>query len=333
MIQGFTGQLDMWLGAQRVRADVIERARRDVRARATARTRSIVFVDAWTSLGGSQFLNSTGTGRYMDYLCDEIVPFVDARYPTAARPDHRGIAGKSSGGYGAMVVPMLRPDVFGALASHAGDALFECCYLPEFPARRAALRDHFEGSYEVFFERLRRAEPFDFGRYGEPLELYAYAAAYSPDPDRPGKVLLPFEIGTGRLVDDVWERWLAARPGADGARPRRCAADACGGSTSTPAARTRPTWTSAPRPFARELDQARHPAHARAVRRPPRRNLVPLSRRDPGAGARASMTDDELRIRAGPGALGASSSARARLAPRELVELSLAPDRGARPDG
>ena len=33
-----------------------------------------------------------------------------------------------------MVVPMLRPDVFGALASHAGDALFECCYLPEFPS-------------------------------------------------------------------------------------------------------------------------------------------------------------------------------------------------------
>ena len=51
--------------------------------------------------------------------------------------DHRGLTGKSSGGYGAMVVPMLRPDVFGALASHAGDALFECCYLPNFPQLRA----------------------------------------------------------------------------------------------------------------------------------------------------------------------------------------------------
>ena len=61
----------------------------------------------------------------MDYLCDEVVPFVDARYPTLPDRDHRGLAGKSSGGYGAMVVPMLRPDVFGALASHAGDALFE----------------------------------------------------------------------------------------------------------------------------------------------------------------------------------------------------------------
>ena len=68
-----------------------------------------MFVDAWTSLGGSQFLNSIGTGRYMDYLCDEIVPFIDGRYPTAGGRDHRGIAGKSSGGYGAMVAADASP--------------------------------------------------------------------------------------------------------------------------------------------------------------------------------------------------------------------------------
>src|SRR5256886_16589463 len=84
-----------------------------------------VWVDAWTSLGGSQFLDSAATGRYHTYLCDEIVPWVDERYRTLAGAEHRGIAGKSSGGYGAMVTPMLRPDLFGGLATHAGDALFE----------------------------------------------------------------------------------------------------------------------------------------------------------------------------------------------------------------
>ena len=33
-----------------------------------------------------------------------------------------------------------------------------------------------------------------------------------PDPDRPGKALLPFEVATGRLVDEVWERWLELDP-------------------------------------------------------------------------------------------------------------------------
>ena len=36
----------------------------------------VVFVDAWTSWGDSQFINSTSTGRYMDYLCDEVPEFV-----------------------------------------------------------------------------------------------------------------------------------------------------------------------------------------------------------------------------------------------------------------
>jgi S-formylglutathione hydrolase FrmB len=211
VIQGFTRQLDMWLSRSIFEPNVIER----IDALFTdgdCPDAVVAFVDAWTSLGGSQFLNSTATGRYMDYLCDEIVPFVDARYPTRADRDHRGIAGHSSGGYGAMVTPMLRPDVFGALASHAGDALFECSYLPRFAAVARALRDNFDSSYDIFLERFRAADHFDFARFGEPLEMYAYAAAYSPDPDRPTRPLLPFALPTGRLIQPVWEQWLALDP-------------------------------------------------------------------------------------------------------------------------
>ena len=91
--------------------------------------------------GGSQFVDSPGTGRYHSYLCDEVVPFVDARYRTLAAPQHRGVAGKSSGGFGAFITPMLRPDLFGGLASHAGDSLYEYCYIPEFAKIVRTLRD------------------------------------------------------------------------------------------------------------------------------------------------------------------------------------------------
>jgi len=212
ILQGFTGQLDMWFNRDAFEPNNIERY--DAMFASTDTPAAIlVFVDAWTSLGGSQVLNSPGTGRYMDYLCDEVVPFVDSRFPTIADREHRGVAGKSSGGYGAMVTAMLRPDRFGGLASHAGDALFEACYLPRFPHVARALRDHFDGSYDVFHRRLAEAPQFDFGRFGEGLELYAYATAYSPDPDDPpGHPLMPFELGTGRLVDDVWMRWRAHDP-------------------------------------------------------------------------------------------------------------------------
>ena len=53
----------------------------------------VVWVDAWTAYGGSQFVDSPGTGRYHTYLCDDVVPFVDARYRTLdapAPPGHPG---------------------------------------------------------------------------------------------------------------------------------------------------------------------------------------------------------------------------------------------------
>jgi hypothetical protein len=211
VIQGYTGQVDMWLGRSPFEPSMTERLDA-MFAAGECPDAVIVFVDAWTSLGGSQFLNSTSTGPYLDHLCDEIVPFVDERYPTLPGARHRGINGKSSGGYGAMVVPMLRPDVFGALASHAGDALFECSYLREFPVVARRLRDDFDGSYDELLRRMAGQPRFDYERYGSALEVYAYACAYTPDPDHPGKPLLPFDVATGRLIDDVWERWLALDP-------------------------------------------------------------------------------------------------------------------------
>ncbi|HET9104948.1 MAG TPA: alpha/beta hydrolase-fold protein [Solirubrobacteraceae bacterium] len=211
VLQGYSGQLDMWLNRSAFEPTFIERLDA-LFASGDCPPAIVVMIDAWTSLGGSQFLNSTSTGRYLDYLCDEIVPFVDAHYPTAAERAHRGVSGKSSGGYGAMVVPMLRPDVWGALASHAGDALFECCYTRDFPDVARRLRDDFDGSYAVLLERVRHEPTFDWNRYGGPLSVYAYACAYSPDPDRPGEPLLPFELSTGKLVPEVWARWLALDP-------------------------------------------------------------------------------------------------------------------------
>jgi S-formylglutathione hydrolase FrmB len=209
LIQGFTGQVDMWWNRPALRPNVPELID-ELFAGGSVPSALVVLVDCWTSLGGSQFLNSPGTGRYLDYLCDEVVAFVDERYPTLPGRDHRGITGKSSGGYGAMVVPMLRPDVFGALASHAGDALFEHCYLPEFAKAARALRDEHGGSYERFFADFRARPAFSKDGDDALLDAWAMAACYSAEPD--GTVTLPFDPATGRLRDEVWQRWLALDP-------------------------------------------------------------------------------------------------------------------------
>ena len=141
LIQGYTGTLGMWGNRSPFRPTVLELVD-DLFAGTDAPPALVVGVDAWTAYGGSQFVDSPGTGRYHTYLCDEVVPFVDARWRTLADRESRAITGKSSGGFGAMITPMLRPDLFGAFASHAGDALYELCYIKDFgeAARTAAGR-------------------------------------------------------------------------------------------------------------------------------------------------------------------------------------------------
>jgi S-formylglutathione hydrolase FrmB len=199
VIQGMTGQVDMWRNRAALRPNVLELVDE------AALECVIVFVDCWTSLGGSQFLDSAATGNYHTYLCAEVVPFVDSRYRTLNAREHRGIAGKSSGGYGAMVTPMLRPDLFAGLATHAGDALFEVCYQPEFAHVARSLRNDYDGSYERFWEDFRSRPAFSRKDDMWLVNTYCMAACYSAGE-------LPFTVSTGELRRDVFDRWLEWDP-------------------------------------------------------------------------------------------------------------------------
>jgi hypothetical protein len=215
VIQGYTGHLAMWHNRSPWRRPFPELAD-ELFARGDAPPVIVVYVDAWTAVGGSQFLDSPGTGRYQSYLCDEVVPWVDANYRTLADRDHRALTGKSSGGYGAMVVPMMRPEVFGALATHAGDALFEVCYRTGFPEVARHLRDNYDGSMESFLADFHSRIPGTKDTDLDLIEMYGYAAAYSADDD--GTVRLPFD-DTGAVIPELWERWLAVDPVLMAAKP------------------------------------------------------------------------------------------------------------------
>ena len=169
----------------------------------------LVLPDCFTRFGGSQYLDSSATGRYAHHLVSELVPWIDARYRTLATREHRGVAGKSSGGYGALIHGMRHPDVFGAVASHSGDVYFEYCYRKDVPMTAAAilaaggLRKWME-AFEA--KRQKRREDLDV------LNIVAMAASYSPDPAAELGIALPFDPATGEFRDAVWARWLEQDP-------------------------------------------------------------------------------------------------------------------------
>jgi len=198
MLTGFTGFGEMHLSRGAWSEALPERLDRLVRAR-KMREAIVVMPDCFTRYGGSQYLNSTATGRYEDHVVGELVPFVDRRYRTNGL---RAVLGKSSGGYGAMVLGMRHPDAFQALACHSGDMYFEYCYLPDFPKAQDVLRKH--GGLAKFLRAWEKMPKRLGGDLHAAVNTIAMASCYSP---RGRNVELPFDLETGEMREAVWRRW------------------------------------------------------------------------------------------------------------------------------
>jgi len=130
---------------------------------------------------------------------------VDGNYRTLPDAAHRAIMGKSSGGFGAMITPMLRPDLFGTLATHAGDTLYEYSYLPDFAAAARHLR-RYDGDIWRWWREFTSRVAFTEEEDSCLLPVLGAAACFSARPD--GTVDLPFDPVTGVLRPDIWQRWL-----------------------------------------------------------------------------------------------------------------------------
>ena len=205
-IVGYTGTGKMLLNVDPLGEDLKTKLDRLIR---TGKMGPMIvpMVDCFTRVGGNQYINSAATGRYDDYLRKEIVSFVETRY----RVSRRGIWGKSSGGYGAIVQGMLHPDTWQALADHSGDSCFELCYIGDFPKALAAFREHGgPAKWLRWYWRQpnrRRSELFPV------LATIGMAAHYSPNARTPHMGIdFPFDLETGEWRPDVWARWRAWDP-------------------------------------------------------------------------------------------------------------------------
>lgn len=161
----------------------------------------IVMPDGGNRFGGSMYTNSVTTGNWEDYIARELVAFIDKNYRTLPRPESRGIAGTSMGGYGALKIAMKRADVFGAVYGNSS-----CCLVLAPPTVLA------ESAGPM--AKLTSFEEADKAPVPVRISL-AYAAAFSPNPSNP-----PFYSdrpastngGDGGLSTAVLGRWHANIP-------------------------------------------------------------------------------------------------------------------------
>ena len=115
--------------------------------------------------------------------------------------------GKSSGGYGALIMAMRHADLFGLACSTSGDAYFELCYLPDFSKAFRAIKGNPEKFMRRFWEKEKKGKN-DFPG----VNIIGMSACYSPNPDSEFGYDLPFDLETGEIREDVWARWLEHDP-------------------------------------------------------------------------------------------------------------------------
>jgi len=170
-----------------------------------------------TRLGGSQYLNSPGTGDYEDYLLKELIPQVEAELSGGVGNGNVGqiggagrrvVVGKSSGGYGALRLAMRNPGYFRAAASHCGDMGFDMSHFRGFADALTCWQKY--GGPAVFLKELPHLKLGNLEHAG--IEGIAMASCYSPDADAELGVQLPADPETGEIRHDIFNLWLQQDP-------------------------------------------------------------------------------------------------------------------------
>src|ERR1700720_152090 len=169
----------------------------------------VAFPDCFTRIGGNQYINSAATGPWEDFLIAEMLPAIEERFACGGA-GRRGVFGKSSGGYGAIMHALRHSDIWSAAACHSGDMGFELCYLPEMPAVLRALAGA-ENSIERWWRELEEAPQYPDGS-GQVVNVLAKAASYDPDPAQFFGIRLPVTFDTCEVIEERWANWLRQDP-------------------------------------------------------------------------------------------------------------------------
>jgi S-formylglutathione hydrolase FrmB len=180
--------------------------------RGAAREMIVVVASGRNAYFGSFYANSAVNGQWETFFAGELVSWVDSKYRTVTAAESRGIAGHSMGGYGAIMLAMKHPEVFGALY-----ALSPCC---------VGLEGDLGHDNQAWFKALQiqsreqlQPKPRSFDDFYT-TAFIALAAAVSPNPSKPPLFVdLPFKAvplkGPQRLLvpnEDAYAKWRANMP-------------------------------------------------------------------------------------------------------------------------
>lgn len=209
ILGGFSGNSPFYFNGkfnEQNAAQVIDQAC----ARGEAPEALYVFIDALSTWGGSQFLNSAAVGNYEDYIVNEVVTVLKKHYDVSKKSSEWCVMGGSSGGYGALHLASKHPDVFGLCAAVAPDSFFEASLLPDL-YQALPFWEKYQTSGLRALEELRNGRLMKNRNWHSLLNAFGMCACYSAKGEH-GDFNYPLDSKTGMKIPSVWSEILEKDP-------------------------------------------------------------------------------------------------------------------------
>jgi len=171
LLHGYTGNNELWTGGSYISGDIRISMKNWLN---TGRVKEMILVvpNSYNKFRGSFYTNSVVTGNWADFIAKDLVEYMDSHYRTLPQRESRAVIGHSMGGYGGMTLGMLYPEEFGCMGGIA------VAYVSE----EEYMRDVNE-SY-AFASTIENWSQFYSLDWGNQL-MFAMAAAFAPNPERP----------------------------------------------------------------------------------------------------------------------------------------------------
>jgi len=208
-LAGFTGNSPFYFNGkfhEKNAAQVVDEARSQRLAPAAL----YVYVDALTTWGGSQFINSSAVGNYEDFLVLDVLPEVEKHFAVLQDRKFRAVVGGSSGGYGALHLASAHPHIFGIAAAIAPDSFFEVTLLNDLLSALPVWEKYRQSGFAVL-ESLRSGSLRKFKNFHSLLNAFAMSACYSPKGTQ-GDFDFPLIAESGRWKPEILEKWRSHDP-------------------------------------------------------------------------------------------------------------------------
>lgn len=205
MLSGFTGNGPSAFHKKAFEATTVEKLDRAVTI-GEAPKAIYVFCDAMTAWGGSQFVDSAAVGRYATYVTRDLVHAIASSLP--ARKGGWCLMGGSSGGYGALHLASLHPELFDVVVAIAPDSFFEANLLSEIRSVWSVIEKI--GGVNGVREELANGRLTKRKDWHTIVNVVAMGLCYAADAG--GRIEWPIDPRTGEVQASSWKKWLAHDP-------------------------------------------------------------------------------------------------------------------------